>query len=70
MEIKKYLKIREQKKKFQHEKDEEQRRIKEMERRQRREWNRLVLSQYHDKDMERIQLKIKQKSEEQVLSPL
>ena len=65
-EIKKYLKIREQKKKFQREKDEEQRRLKEMERRERREWNRLVLSQYHDKDMERIQLKIKQKTEEQV----
>ena len=65
-EIKKYLKIREQKKKFQREKDEEQRRLKEIERKERREWNRLVLSQYHDKDMERIQLKIKQKAEEQV----
>ena len=65
-EIKKYLKIREQKKKFQHEKDEEQRRMKEIERRQKREWNRLVLSQYHEKDMERIQSKIKHKADEQV----
>ena len=32
---------------------------------QRREINRMVLSQFHDKDMERIQGKIKQKAEEQ-----
>ena len=65
-EIKKYLKIREQKKRIQLEKDEEERRIKEIERRQKRDWNRMVLSQYHEKDMERIQYKIKQKSDEQV----
>ena len=65
-EIKKYLKIREQKKRIQQEKDEEDRRMKEIERRQKRDWNRMVLSQYHEKDMERIQYKIKQKSDEQV----
>ena len=65
-EIKKYLKIREHKKKIQQEKDEELRRMKEIERRQKRQWNRMVLSQYHDKDMERIQFKIKQKADEQV----
>ena len=66
MEIKKYLKIREQKKRIQKEKDEDERRIREIERRQKRDWNRMVLSQYHEKDMERIQYKIKQKSDEQV----
>ena len=60
------MKIREQKKRIQLEKDEEERRIKEIERRQKRDWNRMVLSQYHEKDMERIQYKIKQKSDEQV----
>ena len=64
-QIKKYLKIREEKKRQQQEKEEEMKRIKEMQIKQRREINRMVLSQYHDKDMERIQLKIKQKSEEQ-----
>ena len=64
-QIKHYLKIREEKKRLQHKKEEEMKRIKEMQIKQRREINRMVLSQYHDKDMERIQFKIKQKSEEQ-----
>ena len=64
-QIKQYLKIREEKKRKQQEKEEEMKRIKEMQIKQRREINRMVLSQYHDKDMERIQIKIKQKSEEQ-----
>ena len=47
-------------------KEEEERRVNEMERRHRRDLNRMVLSQYHEKDMERIQWKIKQKADDQV----
>ena len=64
-QIKEYLKVREEKKRAQQEKEETIRKIKEMQIKQRREINRMVLSQYHDKDMERIQGKIKQKAEEQ-----
>ena len=63
-QIKHYLKAREEKKRLQLAKEVEVKKLREMERKQRREVNRLVLSQYHDKDMERIQAKIKQKSEE------
>lgn len=64
-QIKDYLKAREEKKRMLQEKEDEIRKIKDMQIKQRREINRMVLSQYHDKDMERIQAKIKQKSEEQ-----
>ena len=64
-QIKEYLKAREDKKRAQQEKEDTIRRIKDMQIKQRREINRMVLSQYHDKDMERIQGKIKQKAEEQ-----
>ena len=65
-QIKKYLKVREEKKRQQQEMEEEEKRVKEMERKHKREMNRMVLSQYHEKDMERIQWKIKMKAEEQV----
>ena len=64
-QIKEYLKAREDKKRAQQEKEDTIRKIKDMQIKQRREINRMVLSQYHDKDMERIQGKIKQKAEEQ-----
>ena len=64
-QIKEYLKIREDKKRMMQEKEDDIKRIKEMQIKQRREINRMVLSQYHEKDMERIQAKIKQKTEEQ-----
>merc|ERR1712107_6190 len=64
-QIKKYLKIREEKKRLQQEKEEEEKRMNEMERKQKREMNRMVLSQYHEKDMERIHWKIKMKADEQ-----
>ena len=64
-QIKEYLKAREDKKRAQQEKEDTIRRIKDLQIKQRREINRMVLSQYHDKDMERIQGKIKQKAEEQ-----
>ena len=57
--------VREDKKRAQQEKEDTIRRIKDLQIKQRREINRMVLSQYHDKDMERIQGKIKQKAEEQ-----
>ena len=66
-QIKKYLKIREEKKRLQQEKEEEEKRMNEMERKQKREMNRMVLSQYHEKDMERIHWKIKMKADEQVI---
>ena len=66
VQIKRYLKVREEKKKMQMVKEEEERRVNEMERRHRRDLNRMVLSQYHEKDMERIQWKIKQKADDQV----
>ena len=65
-QIKRYLKVREEKKKVQQRREEEEKRIKELERKHRREMNRMVLSQYHEKDMERIQWKVKQKADEQV----
>ena len=65
-QIKRYLKVREEKKKMQLRQEEEEKRIKELERKHRREMNRMVLSQYHEKDMERIQWKVKQKADEQV----
>ena len=65
-QIKRYLKVREEKKKMQQRQEEEEKRIKELERKHRREMNRMVLSQYHEKDMERIQWKVKQKADEQV----
>ena len=64
-QIKEYLKAREEKKRAQQEKEDTIRKIKDMQIKQRREINRMVLSQFHDKDMERIQGKIKQKAEEQ-----
>ena len=67
-QIKRYLKVREEKKKVQQRREEEEKRIKELERKHRREMNRMVLSQYHEKDMERIQWKVKQKADEQVSS--
>ena len=66
VQIKKYLKVREEKKRIQQEKEEEEKRMKEIERKHRREMNRMVLSQYHEKDMDRIQKKIKLKADEQV----
>ena len=65
-QIKKYLKIREEKKKIQQQKEEDEKKTKDLERKLRRDMNRMVLSQYHEKDMERIQWKIKQKADEQV----
>ena len=69
-QIKRYLKVREEKKKVQQRREEEEKRIKELERKHRREMNRMVLSQYHEKDMERIQWKVKQKADEQVMFKL
>ena len=62
--IRKLLVVREQKKQMDRERDDEIRRIKEMDRRIRKEESKMLISQYHEKDIARIQQKIKNKKDE------